>query len=137
MKACLTGGKREHRTFHCKRLWLATPSNISNTQEPDAGVSSRALREDSTRIYGRMDKICQANAREKVSFRGRNTNSLPRIDPVAYNDQNMPGKRSREGLFQGQEHKQLAQDRSSGVQRSKQIILPDLIRMASQVAIDA
>ena len=93
MKACLTGGKREHRTFHCKRMWLATPSNISNTQEPDAGVSSRALREDSTRIYGRMDKICQANAREKVSFRGRNTNSLPRIDPVAYNDQNKSPKR--------------------------------------------
>ena len=101
--------------------------------------------EDSTRIYGRMD--------------------------------NMPGKRSREGLFHGHERKQLAQDRSSGVQGSKrdysarrgqngftshcrrlftvmnasslpridpvayndqdEIILPDVVRIASQINIDA
>ena len=60
--------------------------------------------EDSTRIY--MDRICQANAREKVSFTVTNANSLPRIDPVAYNDQN-------------------------------EIILPDVVRMASQVTVDA
>ena len=56
-----------------------------------------------------MDEIYQMNAREKAAsaaFTVMNASSLPRIDPVAYNDQN-------------------------------EIVLPDVVRIASQIMVDA
>ena len=103
--------------------------------------------EDSTRIY--MDRICQVNAREKVSFTVTNANSLPRIDPVAYKDQHeiilpdvvrMPSQ-SLSTLIHGHEREQLTPDRPGSLQRSErdqnEIILHDVVRIASQINIDA
>ena len=105
--------------------------------------------EDSTRICGHMDIICQANAREKVSFTVTNANSLPRIDPVAYKDQHeiilpdvvrMPSQ-SLSTLIHGHEREQLTPDRPGSLQRSErdqnEIILHDVVRIASQINIDA
>ena len=91
MKACLTAEEREHRTFHSKRVWLGSAFKHLKFSEGEIQALVHWRSEDSIRIYGRMDEIYQMNAREKAataSFTTMNASSLPRIDPVVYNDQN-------------------------------------------------
>ena len=109
MNACLTEEERQHRTFHSKRVWLGSAFKHLKFSEGEIQALVHWRSEDSIRIYGRMDEIYQMNAREKAasaSFTVMNASSLPRIDPVAYNDRN-------------------------------EIILPDVVRIASQINIDA
>ena len=92
-----------------KRVWLGSAFKHLKFSEGEIQALVHWRSEDSIRIYGRMDEIYQMNAREKAasaSFTVMNASSLPRIDPVAYNDRN-------------------------------EIILPDVVRIASQINIDA
>ena len=109
MQVCLSEEERQHRTFHSKRVWLGSALKHLKFSVGEIQALVHWRSEDSVNIYGRMDEIYQMNAREKAAsaaFTVMNASSLPRIDPVAYNDQN-------------------------------EIVLPDVVRIASQIMVDA
>jgi len=90
MAACLTAAEREHKTFHSKRVWLASAlvKNKHSDGEIQALVHWRSAQ--SIRIYGRMDELYQARAREdacNATFTVMNASSLPQVDPIRYTAQ--------------------------------------------------
>ena len=87
MLVCLTPEEMQHKTFHSKRVWLASAlkSNKHSGGEIQALVHWRSP--DSIRIYGRMDEIYQADCRERAStatFTVMNATSLPQLEPLRY-----------------------------------------------------
>jgi len=81
MTATLSSAERQHKTFHSKRVWLASAFKANRLAEGEIQALCRWRSVDSIRIYGRMDMEYQA----RVVARTRAPRySPPSAPPVSY-----------------------------------------------------
>ena len=94
MTATLSSAERQHKTFHSKRVWLASAFKANRLAEGEIQALCRWRSVDSIRIYGRMDMEYQARCRENAStavFSTINATSLiPELDPIRYSADGAP-----------------------------------------------
>ena len=87
MAACLTAAEREHKTFHSKRVWLASAFKHLKHSEGEIQALVHWRSPESIRIYGRMDEVHQMNCRERActaTFTVMNACTLPQVEPIRY-----------------------------------------------------
>ena len=94
MAATLTPAERQHKTFHSKRVWLASALTANKLKDGEIQALCRWRSTDSIRIYGRMDMAYQARCREaacSARFSALNATSLiPIVDPIRYGTDGAP-----------------------------------------------
>ena len=94
MAATLTPAERQHKTFHSKRVWLASALTADKLKDGEIRALCRWRSTDSIRIYGRMDMAYQARCREaacSARFSALNATSLiPVVDPIRYGTDGAP-----------------------------------------------
>ena len=89
MSATLSSAERVHKTFHSKRVWLASAFKFQRREDGEIQGLLRWRSPESIRLYGRMDELYQADVRDSastVTFKVMNATSLPTIDPIVYSD---------------------------------------------------
>ena len=90
MKACMSPLECKHKTFHSKRVWLASALKRNGSSEGEIQALVHWRSPESVRIYGRMDEMYQAECRERAAkavFTTINASSLPQCDPIRYTAQ--------------------------------------------------
>ena len=66
MAACLSPAERKNKTFHSKRVWLANALKSNRHAEGEIQALVHWRSPESIRIYGRMEEMYQAEAREQA-----------------------------------------------------------------------
>jgi len=91
MQAVLSPTEREHKTFHSKRVWLASALKANKVSDGEVQALCRWMSADSLRLYARMDWAYQGRCREEAcsaQFQTINATSLPVLDPIRYGENN-------------------------------------------------